>query len=645
MSPAASVTRADDEQAVGPTGVPARRPRPARLVRPVADALGRHVRRHPVVWTGVALIALQLVFRAVWTYRSWWYADDFVMISRSVHAELNGSFLFQEYIDHLMPGDFLVSWVLSRVAPWEWGAAATVLVVLQLAIDVVLLRLLLRLFGRRPLILVPLAMYLFSTVTVGPALWFASALEWLPMQLALVLALSATVRYARTGLFRYALGTAAAVALGLLFIEKAILLVALVGLFLFLYGTSGTIAERRRGTVERYRPLLALLFAEAAAYTAFYLSSAQPGGSSVGSPGELLRLVKAMVFDSFVPFTFGGPWTWASTAPPVSLPDTPDYAKWLTWQAALVLVVATCWLRRGAWRAWVLLGACLATDIALVAWARFGPLGSVLGLDTRYTSESALVAALCTGLAMMRTLDEPPEAVRAERAGAAAFRAGLRRHRVAVGAVATLVVNFLVFNGVYSGSAYAGTWAANAAKPWVTTLRHDLGRAGTVEMFDVPVPADVVPPLLEHGRDLSEVLAGVPSAPRFVESSERLVTTGPGGHLYRSEVDGVRSAVGPTGGCGWLLDGSGTVRLETEVFEWDWVVKISYLAEADTPAVVRLGKASRRVTLRKGLNDLYVHVVGGKTHSVQFSSLTRGTAVCVDKVTVGNPTPLERLVP
>jgi hypothetical protein len=619
-------------------------PAPSQFSRSLHWA-GDRVRRHPVVVAAAALIVLHLVVRGGWTYRSWWYADDFVMISRSMNTDLSWSFLFQEYIDHLMPGDFLVSWVLAHAAPWEWWLAATVLVGCQAAIDVALYRLLTLLFGPRPLVLLPLSVYLFSAVTVGPSLWFAAALEWLPMQLALILALIGTVKYIRTGKFRHAVFTAGAVVFGLFFIEKAVLLIPLVGFYLLLFGASGGLTRRWAEMVRRYRPMLALLIVVGAGYLSIYFALVIPEGRPVESVGDVARLAKAMILDAFVPLTVGGPWHWATTAPPVSLPDTPGYAKWLTWQFALLVVVGTCWVRRGAWRAWAVLGACLAMDVALVAYARFGALKEVLGLDTRYTAESAVVVAVCLGLAIMRTVDEPRGATESGRAGVAALRTWLDARRVAVGVACALVVNVLVLNGIYSGGAYADIWAANGAKPWLTALRHDLGRTERpVEMMDLVVPANVVPPLLEDGRKLSEVLTGLPRQPRFVDQAEVLVTPGEDGHLYRSEVDGISAKTGPVPDCGWFLDQSGTVELRRHVFDWDWIVEIGYLAEADTTAVVEFGKTSRVVALRRGLNTVYLQAAGAGS-TIRFSGMTPGTAVCVGNAAVGNPKPVERLVP
>ena len=99
--------------------------------------------------------------------------------------------------------------------------AVVVLVGLQAIASLLLLALLRLLFGRSPWVLVPFAAYLFTPLGLATATWLAAGLQAFPLQIALLGATIGLVRYLDTGRVRWAVVWVAAHALGLLFWQKA----------------------------------------------------------------------------------------------------------------------------------------------------------------------------------------------------------------------------------------------------------------------------------------------------------------------------------------------------------------------------------------------------------------------------------------
>ena len=84
-------------------------------------------------------------------------------------------------------------------------------------------------FGNRPAILIPLTVFAFSPLSLAALTWWAVALEILPLELAIFMAVDAHVRYLRGGRFRSALAAAGWLLLGLAAMDKG----AVVPLLLF----------------------------------------------------------------------------------------------------------------------------------------------------------------------------------------------------------------------------------------------------------------------------------------------------------------------------------------------------------------------------------------------------------------------------
>ena len=169
-----------------------RRPAARRAAASLPERLSRHL-----VLYGVGLVALQLAFRAWALAGSWFYFDDVAFMSRAMDQPLDASYLLESYGGHLMPGGFLASWLLTKVAVYSWTPWAAVLLGLQALAGLGMLRLLVSLFGRTPFVLALLAGYLAYVFTLSAGIWWAVGINQLPMQVALVFGLHAHVEYLR----------------------------------------------------------------------------------------------------------------------------------------------------------------------------------------------------------------------------------------------------------------------------------------------------------------------------------------------------------------------------------------------------------------------------------------------------------------
>ena len=134
----------------------------------------------------VALIALQLAVRAVLAFGGYFYWDDLILVGRAgTHPLLSMGYLLDDHDGHVMPGAFLLSGVITRLAPLVWTWPAVSLLVMQLIASLALLRTLRVILGWRPVLLVPLCFALFTPLGVPAFAWWAAALNYLPMAAAL----------------------------------------------------------------------------------------------------------------------------------------------------------------------------------------------------------------------------------------------------------------------------------------------------------------------------------------------------------------------------------------------------------------------------------------------------------------------------
>src|SRR5579859_4977443 len=189
-----------------------------------ASALVRWIQHHQVLVAGLVLVAADLVWRAQILSHLFFRQDDFETLDLAFRSSLNVHYLTFIGSGDLMMGQRLLALMLSRVALYDWALASAIILVLFGASALAGLRLLRTMFGEHPAILLALALYLLSPLTVPAFGWWSSAVEEVPLQLAIFTALNAHVLYLRGRQKRHLAAAIGWVAFGLFFYEKGLVL-------------------------------------------------------------------------------------------------------------------------------------------------------------------------------------------------------------------------------------------------------------------------------------------------------------------------------------------------------------------------------------------------------------------------------------
>ena len=621
------------------------RPDPPGPGARVGSAVAARLRDDPggtVTAVAALLVVVQLVLRAWIAAQGSFYLDDYVFIARMAHRAPQLTALLTDHAGHVMPGSFLLVWLLTELVPLHWPAAVGVDIALQLGVDIAMLRLLVELFGRRPAVLLPFAVFVTTALTLPATIWWAAAINQLPMQLAVLLACTAHVRYLRSGRVRDVAVATAAVLAGLAFSEKTVLALPLLAALSLLWFVDGRPLARLGRAWWRWQEACVAYGVLGAAYGLYYLLAVPSpfrGGPDVGG---LCTLVIGQLVRSVLPGLLGGPWRWQYV--PVTLPttDVPVPAGIAAGLVCAGVVAASLLAHRGAGRAWLLALGYLVVDAALVAASRarvFDP--SVFTREYRYLTDFAIVVVLCGALAFLPVRRAPRVLRPRARRWAAVARAAGNRPGWAALAVAGLVAG-----SVLSGVGYAVGWADNASRDFVATARADLAaRPGTTLLVDAPVPDRVMWSLLGPWTHASVLLAAAPEEPAFLvdgQTVDELAMLDDEGHVRRAWVQpAVAAPPGPDPGCGWAVaNGPRVVALPTATPAGRWLVRLSYLSAQDNAGWVSAGDQLRApVLLPAGLHDFFVQVQGPvREVTVELRDPTR--PLCVWQVEVGVPRPL-----
>ncbi|TNH29710.1 hypothetical protein FHG89_11330 [Micromonospora orduensis] len=601
--------------------------------------LGRWLRADRVRAVAVALIIVSVAWRAGLAARGWFSQDEFVIAAQVLDTRLDADYLLRTFNNHLMPGGLLVAWAMVRVAgfaSWPW---VLLLAFGQAAVGVALYRLLRDLLRPGWGLLIPLCLFVFSPLTLEvSSLWLVGLLV-LPTQLALVLAVSAQVRYVRTGRLRHLVAVAFWVVFGLLFDTKALLIVPLLFLLTAFLFTSGRVWRSLMTTVRRHWPAWLVLGALSGAYLAFYLTRPARELDEPTSVGQVLTFLGDLVGDTVVPGLLGGPWRWTYAGDGPPLVDPYEIAKWLSWAVLLTLVVVTVRRRPSAGRAWLLLVCYLGLVAALFAVTRLGgPLGPLVGVIPRYVADVVLVAAICVGAALLGTKDADEDDVSAWPVPTVLREPGA----FAVGLVSIIVLLASIGVGtLWSTARFGDNWSTKYGRDYLATAQAELAAAppNTV-FFDATVPERVVAGYFWPDNLQSHFFRPAERRPTFVELAERPSTFDESGRIRPVVVEGRKIVPGPVADCGHLAEGGRTTRIMMDGYleEWPYVVHFGYLSSGDSTALFQLGDATREITLRRGLNEVFF-LLEGAGDSVRITVATPGVGVCTKLITVGRAVP------
>jgi hypothetical protein len=585
----------------------------------------------------VGLIVVQLAYRAWVSAQSYWEGDDFQLISqtfgpggRSLDTLLTG------ISGHVMPAGLYLSWLVNVISPLDYDLAALTLTLLQALASVGFLRLLLVGFGRRWGIVPPLVLYLATAFTVQSAVWWATGIQALPVQIAFFWAMSYQVSYLQSRRPLHAVAATAWVVVGLLFYEKSLLVIGTMAIITVAYFTRGGVGERLRTVWRDFRLSVLLNLALGASYLALYVHyglSFDPGQATHTPIGPTADV---MVLRSWGTGIFGGPLHWSHTSgAPVSFAQP---------SSLLVLVCAVAFIlfcrelarsRTASLRALLLPGFYLACDLVLVVAGRSSLIGPIIGYEYRYLSELSAVTAAALAFATM-PLRGAVEQVQPRRPSVL-----LDRRRPA--AVACVVVALL---GTTSTAAYYRNWIGDQpGKAFFSTLVADSKKLppGTA-VVDSQMPANLLWPLAYPYNTLRVLLRPLDPGFRYAtEATDQLALLDGDGHLRQLDVTPVQHALpGSDPDCAYRV-GSGVrrIKLGGPFLFGGWWVKVGYIATADSSITVSAGGLTQQASVSSGLHTLYFKAGDERFDSIKLGGLIGEATLCTNDVTVGRATVAE----
>lgn len=599
--------------------------------------------RGPVLTVPVAaalLIVAGLVARAAIAYRGYLSYDDYPILSLADANGLSPEYLFRLFNNHLMPGGHLASWLTLRFGGFAYVPFLALLIAGQAVVTVVFYRLLVLMLPAGWLLLVPLTVFVFSPLTLEATSWWAVGINMLPMQLAMILAVGAQVKYIRTREPKHLATLAAAIFLGLLFFEKALLTVALVFLLtVCLYAPGGPVRAVVT-TVRRWWPAWLTLTALSLAFLAVYLGQATSSLRRPSSIAEVLDFVTQMFGQTLLPGLLGGPWTWFGVGDGAPITAPAVFAQWLALALVVGFIAFTVWLRGAlAARAWLLVLLYLVLVAGLLGATRLGSVYSaVAGMVPRYIADVVVVAAIAVGAALCglrrEGLDDAP-AARPVPVDAARLAPRFAAPALVVGLVALLA------SAALTGIRYGDEWSVKSGRDYLANAKAGLAEVpdGTVFM-DQPVPESVVGRLSGPYNMQSRFFAPLEEDPVFVTEGREIFVFDETGRVRPGWVEGVRSKPGPRQGCGYRVSSKPVrVPLQTSVAAYWHVVRIAYLSDRDTSATLRIGDDDPvGFDVHRGLNAQFMIVWGDGT-DVELSVADPVTSFCTDEIVVGKLVP------
>lgn len=582
-------------------------------------------RPRPYVAVALAMVAAHVAFRAWAVLGAWFYVDDYRLVDEARGASL-GSRLLDPYDAQLMPWGRLLAWVGARPESLSWPLLASMSLLMASAAALACLWFLVTLFGWRRRTLAVLALYLTTAMTVPAFVWWAAALNQVPLQAVFFVAVAAWVRYLRGEGRRWLAVVALALAFGLCCYVKTLLVFpTLAFVAVGCFATGGPV-HRVVTVVRRHWPVVLVAAAAGAGYLAYYLATV-PQISDSGTPESAGELAEEMVGSSFTSALFGGPWRWDELIAPVGQADPPRVLVTLCWIAVALVVGYLALRRERTLRSWLFLAAYVAADYLLLLTTRAQSIGTISGTEYRYLTDAMCAVVLALGLATME-LHGAEESSR-ERAEPVLTR------RIGPLPVAVALV-VVCAGGAWSTASYARIWHdRNPGKAFFTTARADLDGEERVDLANQTLPGRVtgaLDPVYGSSRGTLPLLS---RAARFPDVSDDLHVLAADGSVVPAALQPVTTTTpGPVPGCGWSVPAEHTLPLETRTVDRDWWLRIDYLASEDSGLSVTAGDTTRVANLRRGLHQLYVKVEG-VFDDIGLGDTDDGVTVCVDRVLVG----------
>jgi hypothetical protein len=611
------------------------------------------LKRHQVVLIGLGLILIELIWKSRFLDHFYFRQDDFHFTELSLQYGLTWKYLGYVGSGHLHPGVLFLVWIVAKAAPYHWAAATWMSLLLVAIASLACLRMLLTLLGNRLAVLIPLTLFLVTPLTFPDDSWWTSAIESLPLQITMFLAVTSHVHYVRSGRYRHAVTAAFWLVIGLAFFEKAIAIPVVLFAVTAGFLVDAQIMTSIRMSLVRYWRSWALYVLVLAGYLAVLLpalqhSTVKPKPTSLGT---MLTFSWSLVRQTLLPSLLGGPWNWSQTGyNAIAYTQAPASLIWLSAFAACAIIALSVAVRGRAWRAWaILILWVLLADVVPMLLGRLATAGfaQILGLDTRYVADAAPVAALSVALAFWPVARGDTQAATARSARAPRdYFAGPVWQLVGVALTAVVVSGSLWSVNRYEKVTALYNYAGNVYLLHAKTSLADLP-PGTV-IADRPMSPVVMWNIYYlNYADQSVALAPMESATtrrnvrwatHFDGTIVRLLMFDPYGNLLKANVAGVRAAAPADKRCAPIRHGVATLRFPRQSAPTTGILRIGYLAGPGQNGTVRIryGSTTLSLTPQKGLNSAYFSVSGGATR-VTFTMPT-SAGICFGDAEAGNLT-------
>jgi hypothetical protein len=589
-----------------------------------SDRLELRLRVNPVVLAGGALIVLQTVLRSLIAFSAYFWHDDFFHVALARRLGLSRQFLVRDYGGHLEIGPNFLYWLIGRNAGLSFVPAALNLLVMQVVASCLLLAVLRTLFGRSPWILLPFAGYLFTPLSLPVATWWAAGLEAMPLQIAMLLTILGLIRAVRERSWRWAAVSLLGNALGLVFWEKALLVLpASLAVLVLVEWAGEPLGRRLRLLAARWRLLLAHMTV-VGLYLYLYLSVVDTS-AVVGPPvRNVAKNTTDTVFRLLLPGLFGGPWTNVG-AENTAFPYVGNVAAAFIATLFLIAVAASVWVRGPrALQAWLLVTGYVAVDIALLQIGRADFIG-VLTRDPRYITDALPIIAI--GFCAAFT-------------GPAVPRRTPRWFGQLAGSMSSALtgVAFLTSSCLLSNILLAPQLHHDYSRNYVNGVVRALDSNPDVAVLSTAVPANV-----SVVADLDEMLRAV-GRERALDQPGTDVRMFDGlANLRRiTVINRTLEASGPVKDCGWPVDGTwqalGTVPVPPPGTQ---VLRLGIVTGQTATLHVSVGGYEQAVAVPSGL-AYATFVVTGRHGPVraQVTDVPFG-GICVTDVAAGAPWPAD----
>ena len=585
-------------------------------MRRVVERVLVRLEQEPVGVAAVVLIALQLVVRLVVVLPSYFWQDDFTHLLLARRMGLSKDYLVRDYNDHLEIVTNALYWLVSVVTDRSFVLPALLVCGLQLLASVLFWRLLRAAFGSRGLILVALALYLFTPLALATSTWFAAALQALAYQLTLFAVLLAMLHLHRTGSRRWGIASLAAYAVGLLWWEKAALVLptALVVLVLVVWQeeTWGWRMQRLRQQRRWWAAHAVLL----GAYLVLYFTVTDGSERTTVEAAPYLRSTLTMVAQVFVPGVIGGPWQVSGAENTLYPTSGPLLITACGLVLAAVIAASLLVSGRRALVPWAVALLYLAGDIALMIWGRAEYLGLV-ARDPRYVADAVPVFALCLAAAFTRSRERGPLPDRPLVRGSASTATAL-----------------LVASGLLTTFLLAPVLQRTYAHNYVDGLIRGFEDNPGVSVVDTDTPLVIATldqkSLLESmGFDAPFDQPGV--SMRMFDSLAQLRET--------DLLDTTLDRVGPSPDCGWPVGRASVVIGDLPASSLNvYVLRLGVVTGVSARLFVEVQGRRQAVDVEPGLSHVDF-VVSGSSGPILAWARRTGSGVCVSDQTAGRPWP------